>query len=153
MKKFLAALFCMLLVLSMAGCASAPKNVELAKVRDQILMDCTIAEPIMLTNDHLLNLYGIASEDVKQSACCMTMNGIFPDEVLMIEAVDSAAADRIAQKLEGRLTEVKNQSANYDPENYAIAQQCAVNKNGNYLALFISAKHPKMTEIYNGYFK
>lgn len=153
MKKFLTVFLCALMALSLAACGQNAKQIDLAQVRDKIVADCAITDPIMLTNDHLLNLYGIDAADVKQSACCITMTGIFPDEVLMLEAVDSAAAARIAEKLNNRLTEVKNQSASYDPENYAIAQQCAVTTNGNYLALFISAKHPQMTEIYNGYLK
>ena len=77
MKKVWTVALCALLVLTMAACGAKPKEVDLASVRDKIISECGIEAPIMLTNDHLLNLYGIDSADVKQSACCMTMNSVF----------------------------------------------------------------------------
>ena len=70
----------------------------------------------------------------------------------MVEAVDSAAAQRIQEKMENRLKEVKNQSQSYDAENYALAQKCTVETTGNYIALFLSAKYEDMQTIYHSYF-
>ena len=97
----------------------------------------------------LLALYGIEEADIKESACFVTMDGIFPDEIVMIKAADTDAADRIEEKLNTRLDEIKVQSQSYDPENYAIAQECKVFREGNVVALFVSAKHADMEAIFN----
>ena len=59
------------------------------------------------------------------------------------------AASRVAEKLESRLAEIKNQSASYDAENYALAQKCKVTKDSNYVTLFVSAKHEDMQKIFD----
>lgn len=76
------------------------------------------------------------------------MDGVFPDEIVMIKATDADAAKRIEEKLNKRLEEVKVQSESYDAENYALAQECKVIKEGNYVALFLSAKHADMEKIF-----
>ena len=77
------------------------------------------------------------------------MGGTFPDEVLMIEAPDSDAAKRVEEKLQSRLSQVMTQSKNYDAENYALLQKCAVKKSGNYVTLFISAKYAELQALFD----
>ena len=48
-----------------------------------------------------------------------------------------------------RLAEIKNQSASYDAENYALAQKCKVTKVSTYVTLFVSAKHEDMQKIFD----
>ena len=79
------------------------------------------------------------------------MGGTFPDEILMIEAVDSDAAKRIEEQLQSRLEQVMAQSKNYDAENYALLQKCAVKKTGNYVTLFISAKYAELQKIFDNF--
>ena len=153
MKKMTALLLSILLLFSFSACASAPaKDVNLEEVRTKMTTDLSIENPTLLSASDLLDLYGIQEADIKQSACFVTMSGVFPDEALMVEAVDSAAAQRIQEKMENRLKEVKNQSQSYDAENYALAQKCAVKTNGNYISLFLSAKYAEMQSIYDGFF-
>jgi len=153
MKKACSLLLAVILLLSITACSSgSAKEVNLEEVRTKIVGDLSIENPTMLSTADLLDLYGIQEADVKQSACFVTMSGVFPDEALMVEAVDSAAAQRIQEKMENRLKEVKNQSQNYDAENYALAQKCAVETNGTYVSLFLSAKYEEMKSVYHGYF-
>ena len=153
MKKMLALFLAAVLAFSFAACSSGTaKEVNLEEVRTKIVDDLAISDPTLLSSTDLLDLYGIQEADVKQSACFVTMSGIFPDEALMVEAVDFAAAQRIQEKMENRLKEVKNQSQSYDAENYALAQKCTVETNGNYIALFLSAKYEDMQTIYHSYF-
>lgn len=158
MKKLTALLLAILLLFSFSACTSnaSAKDVNLEEVRTKITSELYGDDPglvsVLATSD-LLNLYGIQEADVKQSACFIgTFGSVFPDEVLMVEAVDSAAAGRIQEKLENRLKEVKNQSQSYDAENYALAQKCEVKTNGNYLCLFLSPKYAEIQSIYDGFF-
>ncbi|MBP9989148.1 MAG: DUF4358 domain-containing protein, partial [Ruminococcus sp.] len=45
--------------------------------------------------------------------------------------------------------DVKVQSENYSQENYALAQECKVLTQGDYVALFVSAKHADMEKMFN----
>ena len=163
MKKILTFALCLLTALCLTACggnedatqpdAGNAASVDLAACLEQIKTDCALTDARNINTDMLFDTYGIAAEQYKQAACCMVPTGVFPAEVLMFEAVDAAAASAIAAKLELRLQEVKNQSQSYDAENYALAQQCAVNTNGNIVTLFISADFANMNSILASYIK
>jgi len=101
----------------------------------------------------LSDLYGIDSSLVKQAASYVTIEGAFPDEIVIVEAVSEKDAETIAILLENRLSEVKEQSKSYDPENYALAQQCTVGRKGCFVSMFLAPEHAKMNEIFNRYVK
>ena len=63
-------------------------RVDLAAVRTDIQTQLGITDALPLETDALLNLYGIDSSWVAQSASFVTMAGTFPDEVILVEAVD-----------------------------------------------------------------
>ena len=131
----------------------AEATVDLSTVRSSIISKLGISDAMMLETPALLNLYGIESSWVKQSASFVTPSGIFPHEIIMVEAVDSASASSVQTALGNRLSEVLVQSETYDAENYAIAQQCKVVKNGNFVALFLSPDQASMRSVYNNYVK
>ena len=151
MKKITALVLALALIFAFAGCGAtggAAKDIDNAAVKTQIISDLSIEGAMDIGTDRLLDLYGIEAADVSESACYVTMDGVFPEEVIMVKAADDAAASRIKEKLENRLAEVKTQSANYDAENFALANECKVLTNGNYVAMFLSAKHADMEKIF-----
>lgn len=163
MKKIVSVLIALLIACSFAACSgdsgnetpdnNASVEVDLALVKTQMLQDLTPTDPIEIQADALLNLYGIAAEDIESAACYTTMDGAFPEEVVMVKAKDAEALKRIEEKMNNRIAEVKVQSQSYDAENYAIAQKSEVQKNGNYIAMFLSPDYDSLVEIFASYFK
>lgn len=147
MKRIFAIALMLVLALGLIACGGG-KTMDIDAVKAQIMEKVKPVDPLDLPTDRLTELYGIEAEDVKKSACFITMGGTFPDEAVIIEAVDAAAADRIAAKLQQRLDDVSNQAQNYDADQFALLKKCKVQKTGNYLALFISAENAKMQEIF-----
>ena len=147
MKSFFAIALIFVLTLGLIACGGA-KTMDIDAVKAQIMTDVKPVDPLDLPTDRLTELYGINAADVKKSACFITMGGSFPDEVVIVEAVDASAADRIAVKLQQRLDDVTNQAQNYDADQFALLKKCKVQKIGNYLALFISAENAAMQEIF-----
>lgn len=128
--------------------ASAAPGADLAAVREAMLSRIAFTDPLPLETESLASLYGIEPEWVAQSACFVTMSGVFPDEVILAQGADEAAAARIAEKLEARLAEILEQARSYDPESYAAAQRCGVTVDGTYVSLILSAQADALTEIY-----
>ena len=147
MKKIICLLLALMLVL--AGCGAEPVTKDIAAVKDTICNQLNITDAMDLPTERLLDLYGIEAASVKNSACFITMGGAFPDEIVMVEAVDAAAAKTVAQKLEARLADVKNQAENYDAESYALLEKCKVSTTGLYVTLFISANSEAMQSIFD----
>ena len=131
------------------GGDTLPFAPDLASLRENMISTFGGEEPIKFESDILLDLYGIAADDVAESACYMTMDGVFPQEIIMIKATDADALARISKSLENRISEVKVQSEGYDPENYALAQRCNVVSKGLYVTMFLSPHFEQMTEMFN----
>lgn len=153
MKKWI--IVCVLLVsvcVLFSGCAEEPAQevnaVVLSEVRDAVLQGLDAEMPFMIETDALLDLYGIEGQWVASSAGFVTMNGTFPDEIILVEAVDANAAQMVREKLENRLAEVLVQSKTYDAENYAAAQACTVRVDGCYVSLILSPEYQQVSEIY-----
>lgn len=149
MKKLLSGILALGLVLSLAACGSEPVSKDILQIKDQIVTELSVEGAMDIPTERLLDLYGIASESVKTSACFITMGGAFPDEIIMVEAADTKAAKEIVQKLETRLADVKNQAQNYDAESFALLQKCKVQSKGVYVTLFISAKAAQMQKLFD----
>ena len=130
---------------------AAESTVLLTDVRAAIIDQLGISDPFLLDTFALLNLYGISSDLVQQSASFVTMAGTFPDEIILIEAVDEAAVSTIQACLQNRLNEVLVQSETYDAENYAAAQQCQVRVTGLHIALILSPRQAEMTAVYQSF--
>lgn len=148
MKRIIAAVLLLVLMLSACG-GSAAVTVDLASVKQTMITDLQIVDPLDIPAERLEDLYNISAESIKSSACFITMGGAFPDEIVMVEAVDAKAAQEIAQKLEARLADVTNQAQNYDADSFALLKACKVETAGNYVHLFISAQSAQMREIFN----
>ena len=125
-------------------------TVNLEAVKNAIIAIVGISDPLDVPTSRLSSLYGIESSLVKQSACFVTIEGAFPDEIVMIEAANEEAANTIKSLLNNRLAEVKEQSKSYDAENYALAQQCSVDKKGLFVTMFLTPQHANMKVIYDG---
>lgn len=144
---------CLIMVLCLfTGCAKSGPDVTLDTILSEIETEFGLDAASRMSDMDLLDLYGIQASDLAEQASLTSMNGIFPDEIIMIKAKDEDALSRIQDKLENRLQEVLNQSRSYDAESYAVAQKCRVDVNGLYIALFVSANHEKMSEIYHSHF-
>ncbi|MBR5232994.1 MAG: DUF4358 domain-containing protein [Clostridia bacterium] len=162
MKKILSILIAVIIACSFAACSGdkAPSNnntssiqVDLSAVKNVMIQQLSPTDPIDIQADALLNLYGIAAEDIESAACYTTMDGAFPEEVVMVKAKDGEALKRIEEKMNNRIAEVKVQSQSYDAENYAIAQKSEVQKNGNYIAMFLSPDYDSLVDIFKSNFE
>lgn len=151
-QRTIALILSLLLVLGLTACGGKEVAVDLTDVRGAMLEVQAPEEPWMLETDALKNLYGIEADDVQQSASYVTMSGTFPDEIVLVQAVDEKAAERIQSALEARLSEVMVQSQSYDPDNYAAAQKCTVTVNGTYVALILSPEQESLRAVYDEYF-
>ncbi len=153
MKKIICAVLAVICMLSLFACGAGEntpaKDIDIQAVKEQIITDLKVEGAMDIQPARLLALYGVEEADIADSACYVTMDGVFPDEIVIIKATDADAAKRVEEKLQTRLDEIKVQSQSYDPENYAIAQECKVLKSGNTVALFMSPNHEDMEAIFN----
>lgn len=123
---------------------ATPEDIA-AKIKETV----TLTDMQPLNTDDISSMYGIDINDVKSFAGEIDSTGLRTDEFVIIEANNSASADRILTKLQARRTQRMNEAKNYNPEGYATVQKSPVSKIGNYVYLFFSEDADTMTNILN----
>lgn len=150
MKK-LALIPVLLLVLTMlTACGSKVKSADLSAVMNGFTFE---TEMTSLDEADLDDYYGIDMADVKQYAGSIADSGIDCEEVVLIEAVDAKAAERVRSALETRYQAKLDEADGYLPDEYAIIKKCGVRVSGNYVAMIVAPNEADLTRAYEASFK
>lgn len=158
MKKFSALLLLILIfTFTLTGCTeNTPKEVVLPDVLSSINTECSLDTESLLqieSKDDLELYYNILPEDVKQFAAETTKNSATDiTEIILVEAVDSDAAERIYNCLDIRYNSQRDLCASYSAELLAIVNMCEVTQNGNFVTLIMSEDTADITAHYNSFF-
>ena len=129
--------------------ARARHNILHAALRDQLIADCGYTDTLPVETAGLESTYGITADQVTSSASFnATVGTAFPDEIVMVEATDAAAAQDVASKLTNRLSAIADQAASYDPDSEALAKKCEVVTSGNYVGMFFSSHYDEMVSAF-----
>ena len=140
-------------VLLLAGCGGAAKSADLSAVKDSLVAQFKLDEMMALSQDDLLDMYGIKPDDVKQYAALIARSSTSADEILLFEAKDADAASRLKAQLDKRYQAKLNEAKDYLPDEYAKIAACQVAQNGNYVSLIVSPDAEAMTKLYQAAFK
>ncbi len=131
--------------------AEPAEDPDLEAVRQAMVDKIGAGDHLPLDAAAFENLYGIDPSTLEQGAGFVTMAGVFPDEVVLLEAVDESAAAAAAEKLQTRLDEVMVQAETYDPDSYEKAKACEVVTDGRFVRLLLSPKQDELAEVYKQY--
>lgn len=161
MKKvnIFALLLCAVMLFAFCGCAdnSSSKEVVLTDVLTSINTEFSISTDEMRAiedTDTLELYYGIAPADVKQFAAETTKNSAEDiTEIILVEAIDEDAAQRVFDALEIRYNSQRDLCASYSAELLAVVDECSVEQNGNFVTLIMSSESAAVTEHYNSFFE
>lgn len=157
MKRVISIL-CLITALVMAltacGGSSATADKSLPEIYDEIKSQVTLPDMVELTSaDRLDRNYGITEEMVDEFAGGIDSSGVTMTEIVLIKAKDSDSAEKVAERLNTRLTAKLDQNRNYNPEQAAIIEKCEVQTKGLYVTLIISDEADKITAIVDKHLK
>ncbi len=152
MKKLISMATALVLSLAMlAGCGA--KEVNLTEVMDKINSDFSLSLTKLESAEDLNAYYSIETADVKQFAAEIDANNDAPVEIILVEAVDSAAADRVETALTTRYNAIINTYSSYTPEKVSMVEACKVTKDGNFVSMIVADKGPEMLDTYYTFVK
>lgn len=155
MKKILSVLLCLTILAVCAGCAGtspaaqSTADVDLAAAMQTIRAQVELPEMMDLTNENLLDYFGIEESLFSQAAACVNANGYEKEEILLLQAVDSSAVSQLTTQLEQSLQNAAEEMQNYLPEQYAMIRDSRVETSGLYVWLFVSNSNEQIREIWN----
>lgn len=158
MKKILALLYAVLIIgTALCACSSdsgAKADKSLDEIYAEIKSEVTLPDMVELDSvDRLDRNYGITKDMVDEFAGGIDSSGVTMSEIVLIKAKDADSADKIAEKLNTRLSAKLDQNRNYNPEQAAVIEKCKVETKDLYVTMIISEDAEKITEIFNKHFK
>ncbi len=148
MKKIIALVCVMALVVALCACGA--KDVKpLSDIFGDIKAQVTFTDNIEFNDvDKLDRYYGITADEVSEFAGCVSNSGTDQEEIVLIKAVDDAAAEKIQGILEQKYQSKLNENKNYNPEQAAMIEKCSVERSGLYVSMIISPEAETITKIY-----
>ena len=139
--------------LGAAACGGKSQaDLDVKEVMGALLEKAPIESSVELTQDDMLNFYGIRSEDMDSFAASLAADGITAKEVVLVKAASEDSAREVETKLQNRLDARRNEFNNYLPDQYAIVEKSEVKRDGVYVRLIISPQQEELVELYNSYF-
>lgn len=149
MKKRIAALLLIAAALSLCACggkeaAAAP---DMQAVYEKLMETEGMPEMITVPADVAETLLGIAPADCKQAVAAICQISLQTDEIWLVEAVDAAAAGRIAELAKARVEQKSAELEHYLPEQYKVVQQARIISSGNCVVLLISPQVEQLAAV------
>ncbi len=163
MKKIIIAVVIAIFVFTAAACgtttaptestAKTPEGaVDLAGVMQEMLDSVSLPEMMTLTQDDLVDYFGLEPQWCADSAACINSNGYEKDEIVLVRAADAQSVQQIRDCLEASLENAAAEMQNYLPQQYAMIRKCKVESRDLYVWLFISDNADQMQAILDKYF-
>ena len=152
MKKIISVATALVLCfLLFTGCGDS--SVKLNEVMDKINADFNLSLTKLEKAEDLYTYYSIDTADVKQFAAEIDSNNNAPKEIVLVEAADDAAADRVESALTTRFNSIYSQYSSYSPDQLDMVKDCKVTKNGNFVSMIVADKASDMLNVYYEYVK
>jgi hypothetical protein len=98
--------------------------------------------------DIIPDFYGIFPKDYSDAVFMMSADSLLADEIVIILAVDDAAAKRVNGILENRMRIKADEARTYSPEQYSIIGRGMVTTDGLWVSLIVS---PDVTALRTAY--
>ena len=156
MKKILCtvlALTALLCCFSSCDGNDGPKEVNVNDVYNEVAAAITVPDFIELTETDIVDYVAVNTADLKQIKVQISAEAISADQIVICEAVDAAAADRVKAAFTAYLNSVKNSFKNYLPSEFAKMENIEVQKSGNYIYYAVTSELDKVNSIFDKYFK
>ncbi len=125
----------------------APAEKTPAEKTAEVLEAVELPEMAEVTADKLLAYYGIDEADVSDFSAYVAGAGVYPDEFGVFVAADTAAAEKIFEKLEKRIEKQKSTYADYAPDEMYKFEGAYLAMNGTHVSFAVCDDNDTAEEI------
>lgn len=99
------------------------------------------------TSAELDRYYMISADDIKQFAAERSSSSTDFTEIVLVEANDADAVQKIVTQLNSRLDAQRSTARSYTPEAVDMLEKCAVKTKGNFVYLVINDKQDEIVSL------
>lgn len=155
-NKLLASILSVVLSFTLVACggtsSNLPEGLDLIPLGDQLLSDLDWADDLAPLDQTMQPNYFYQAdfEDVSNSEIYVG-GGFIAEEIILLEAVDSEAADRLEAALNEHYDYLSDSFGNYTPEELENIEEPAIVRSGNYVFGVISQDNDAAESLMNAW--
>lgn len=150
MKKTVILLLAVLMLAGLCACGEDSPAAPDMQERFEALQQVEGTPEMMVVPPERCDfLFGIVQEDCAQQVVAICQDSLRADEYWLIEAVDSAAADRIEALAKTRLEQKAAELESYLPEQFEVVQQAQLLRQGNCVILLVSPQAEALAKLFS----
>ena len=143
-----------LLLLCAALCAACGGQKELpapAALYAEILEGVSLPRMSEMPEDYLPDSLGIPPEKYEAAVCALPLDGLAPDELVIVRAKDGSAASEVERLLQAHLQAREADAERYLPENLTAIRSGAILRKDTTVCLAVSAQAEQIRAVLEGY--
>lgn len=138
-KRTLSVILVLALALAFTACGSEKKlNGTVDELKAAVSAVNAEGELVPYDEDRLIDDLGIKSSEYSEGFYLIPINSAGVETIAFFVCADSASADSLKLKLETHVTDVRNKQKDYNADNYQVALDAVVVKEGVYVYLVMS---------------
>ena len=142
----------LILIAGLSACAAKPAELpEPERLFETIRQAARLPEMADVTADMLEANTGIAAGEYVSAVYYIPMESIVPEEIILIRAVDGAAARDIEEKLESYLAYRVESARVYLTEYMPVLQAGVVRRDGLTVSLIVSEQVSGIVSVYDNF--
>ena len=151
MKKVRILLACLAL-LGLAACSGADVKLPEPDALYEEMKAAVELPPMSDVAEYMLEANtGIAAADYDSAVYYIPVEGMAPDQIIIVQAKDEAGAAEIEEKLNAWLRYQEEGSRVYMTENMPLYQSGVIRRDDLTVSLIVSAQHAEIEAVYQKY--
>lgn len=144
-----------LIIGTMCGCGedkeSPSSAADFSTVKQKIDESFDFSELYGIQDAEELSLtYSFEQADIADFYAKYSVTGMDSQEIIIVKAVNTEAAERIKSALETRYKSKVNEAASYSPEQLELVQKCSVRVDGDIVSLVVDKNADAIHDIIIG---
>ena len=149
MKKTVLLLLAVLLLAGLCACGQENAAPNMQERFEALQKADQTPEMLVVPPEKCTILFGVVQEDCAQQIVAICQDSLRADEYWLIEAANSAAADRIEALARTRLEQKASELENYLPEQYEVVKQARLLRQGNCVILLVSPQADALAQVFS----
>ena len=152
MKRILSVCLAVLLVVSLCGCGSKEKNVDVEKLAADLKTQLAYDDTLTAMKPEELAFYGV---EVPAGAAVVVYmsSGATGEELVTAKCASAADAQALKDSLTALVDDQAESFRRYKPEETARLEKAVFYQSGSYVVLSVSSDPAAAEQIIKGYFK
>lgn len=151
MKRFFSVLLCLLMLcLSLAGCGSSAKSLDIAQFSQSVIKDIDFGDELLLVPEKIVcDYYTLPENSVSEYAIYVSATSATASEFAVFKCKDEDALKSVKSAVEKRVAEQTESYENYRPDEKFRLDNALIATDSNYLVFAVSNDNAALQKMFS----